>query len=150
MQYEDVAAVLPQGRHVRAAQVAEQQGKYLAKQLNASARAERDGKPPPEWPPFRYHHLGSMALVGAPPPRRTLSKALQWRGNPSISLLMCRPDFKRIASPLVCSFKLQWYVADAWQLCAHGSAGSGHVINMGLGSMYSPCASETVAQRGCE
>ena len=49
------------------AQVAEQQGKYLARQLNKSARAARDGQPPPEWPPFPYHHLGRMALVGESP-----------------------------------------------------------------------------------
>jgi hypothetical protein len=35
----------------------------LAKRLNASARAAADSQP--EWPPFQYHHLGSMALVGA-------------------------------------------------------------------------------------
>ena len=56
-----------------AAQVAEQQGKYLAKQLNTSAKAQREGKPPPDWPPFQYHHLGSMALVGATLPMHAVS-----------------------------------------------------------------------------
>ena len=45
-------------------QVAEQQGKYLAKQLNIEARAQKAKDKPPEWSPFKYHHLGSMALVG--------------------------------------------------------------------------------------
>jgi len=49
--------------------VAEQQGKYLAKQLNRDARAQKAKDKPPEWAPFNYHHLGSMALVGeARPP----------------------------------------------------------------------------------
>jgi NADH dehydrogenase FAD-containing subunit len=41
------------------AQVAEQQGKYLAKCLNDEARGH---KGPPK--PFVYHHLGSMASLG--------------------------------------------------------------------------------------
>ncbi len=45
-------------------QVAEQQGKYLAKQLNRDAQAQKAREKPPDWPPFKYHHLGSMALVG--------------------------------------------------------------------------------------
>ena len=45
-------------------QVAEQQGKYLAKQLNREARAQKAKDTPPEWVPFKYRHLGSMALVG--------------------------------------------------------------------------------------
>ena len=45
------------------AQVAEQQGKYLAKMLNAAAGAGVEGQEkPPE--PFVYRSLGSMALVG--------------------------------------------------------------------------------------
>ncbi len=47
-----------------AVQVAEQQGKYLAKQLNIEARAQKAKDKPPEWVPFKYRHLGSMALVG--------------------------------------------------------------------------------------
>ncbi|BDA46213.1 Internal alternative NAD(P)H-ubiquinone oxidoreductase A1 [Coccomyxa sp. Obi] len=46
------------------AQVAEQQGKYLAKQLNTAAKAQKAGQEPPKCEPFKYHHLGSMALVG--------------------------------------------------------------------------------------
>jgi len=46
-------------RHV-APQVAEQQGKYLAKCLNDEARGH-DGP----HKPFVYHHLGSMASLGA-------------------------------------------------------------------------------------
>ncbi|CAK0752207.1 hypothetical protein CVIRNUC_002128 [Coccomyxa viridis] len=46
------------------AQVAEQQGKYLAKQLNREAQTQRATEQRPEWPAFQYHHLGSMALVG--------------------------------------------------------------------------------------
>lgn len=42
------------------AQVAEQQGKYLAAALNAAAKDP--GAPPP--PPFEYKHMGSMATVG--------------------------------------------------------------------------------------
>jgi hypothetical protein len=38
----------------------------LAKHLNATAKAQIDGKEGSEWPPFEYHHLGSMALVGMP------------------------------------------------------------------------------------
>ena len=45
-------------------QVAEQQGKYLAKQLNIEAWAQKAKDKPPEWTPFKYRHLGSMALVG--------------------------------------------------------------------------------------
>ena len=45
-------------------QVAEQQGKYLAKQLNRDAQAQKAKEKPLQWPPFKYHHLGSMALVG--------------------------------------------------------------------------------------
>ena len=41
-------------------QVAEQQGKYLAKCLNDEARGH-DGP----HKPFVYHHLGSMASLGA-------------------------------------------------------------------------------------
>ncbi|EIE24104.1 mitochondrial type-II NADH dehydrogenase [Coccomyxa subellipsoidea C-169] len=46
------------------AQVAEQQGMYLAKQLNAAAKARVGKEEAPQWKPFEYHHLGSMALVG--------------------------------------------------------------------------------------
>ncbi|KAK9906340.1 hypothetical protein WJX75_000240 [Coccomyxa subellipsoidea] len=46
------------------AQVAEQQGKYLATQLNAAAKAKSASQELPQWKPFEYHHLGSMALVG--------------------------------------------------------------------------------------
>lgn len=42
------------------AQVAEQQGKYLARVLNASARSLEAQEPPP----FAYKHLGSMASIG--------------------------------------------------------------------------------------
>jgi hypothetical protein len=44
--------------------VAEQQGKYLATQLNAAAKAKSASQELPQWKPFEYHHLGSMALVG--------------------------------------------------------------------------------------
>lgn len=48
------------------AQVAEQQGRYLARVLNAVARGpvygESSSAPPPD--EFRYRHLGSMATVG--------------------------------------------------------------------------------------
>ena len=46
------------------AQVAEQQGRYLAKVLNAEARARLDDSSAP--PPFVYRSLGSMATVGEP------------------------------------------------------------------------------------
>jgi NADH dehydrogenase FAD-containing subunit len=45
------------------AQVAEQQGRYLAKELNEQARARSPAVPSVA---FRYHHLGSMASLGAP------------------------------------------------------------------------------------
>lgn len=45
-------------------QVAEQQGRYLAKQLNRAAKAQKAGQEVPKCEPFKYHHLGSMALVG--------------------------------------------------------------------------------------
>lgn len=48
-------------------QVAEQQGKYLARQLNNAARTKKNPGETPEWEPFKYHHLGSMALVGEIP-----------------------------------------------------------------------------------
>ena len=41
-------------------QVAEQQGKYLARCLNAEAKSGDKSTPPP----FQYRHLGSMATVG--------------------------------------------------------------------------------------
>ena len=53
--------------------MAEQQGKYLAKELNAAAKAEQQGKPPEAFPAFKYRHLGSMALVGAPWPLAVVS-----------------------------------------------------------------------------
>ena len=43
------------------AQVAEQQGKYLAKCLNDEARGHKG-----PCKPFVYHHLGSMASLGMP------------------------------------------------------------------------------------
>ncbi|KAK9842472.1 hypothetical protein WJX81_001619 [Elliptochloris bilobata] len=43
------------------AQVAEQQGKYLAKELNEQGRAHSPRVPAVA---FRYHHLGSMASLG--------------------------------------------------------------------------------------
>ncbi|KAG2490335.1 hypothetical protein HYH03_011284 [Edaphochlamys debaryana] len=48
------------------AQVAEQQGRYLAKVLNEAARGPRYGESslPPPPPDFMYRHLGSMATVG--------------------------------------------------------------------------------------
>ncbi|GMH42376.1 hypothetical protein BSKO_10295 [Bryopsis sp. KO-2023] len=52
------------------AQVAEQQGKYLAKMLNKEAKT---GDPPI---PFKYRHLGSMATVGD-------ASAVLELGNPS-------------------------------------------------------------------
>ena len=44
------------------AQVAEQQGRYLAKELNEQARARSPRVPAVA---FKYHHLGSMASLGA-------------------------------------------------------------------------------------
>lgn len=46
---------------ITAAQVAEQQGRYLAKQFNALAK-DRNA----EIKPFVYKHLGSMASIGGP------------------------------------------------------------------------------------
>jgi NADH:ubiquinone reductase (non-electrogenic) len=49
------------------AQVAEQQGKYLAHHLNQEAKARKNGQgaaKEPQLPPFKYKHLGSMATVG--------------------------------------------------------------------------------------
>jgi hypothetical protein len=49
-----------------AAQVAEQQGRYLARYLNAEARAQdKEGEVRHE--PFKYRQLGAMASVGARP-----------------------------------------------------------------------------------
>lgn len=42
-------------------QVAEQQGKYLARELNEQARAHSPGVPSVA---FKYRHLGSMASLG--------------------------------------------------------------------------------------
>ena len=44
-------------------QVAEQQGKYLARGLNKAAASLE----PPEPQPFVYKHMGSMAFVGEGP-----------------------------------------------------------------------------------
>ena len=51
--------------HPATAQVANQQGEYLAKELNAQGRARRNGneKPAPT-KPFEYVHLGSFATLG--------------------------------------------------------------------------------------
>ncbi|KAJ7543541.1 hypothetical protein O6H91_09G042800 [Diphasiastrum complanatum] len=67
----DCSGYLPKtGKHVlpALAQVAERQGKYLAKTLNGIAKAGggRAGSASdlPKGDPFEYHHLGSMASVG--------------------------------------------------------------------------------------
>ncbi|KAI8870943.1 FAD/NAD(P)-binding domain-containing protein [Ramicandelaber brevisporus] len=44
-------------------QVAKQQGKYLAKTLNAAVR-QSPSEIPTSPPPFSYHHMGSLAYVG--------------------------------------------------------------------------------------
>ena len=51
--------------HPATAQVANQQGEYLARELNAQARAKRNGvqEPTPN-KPFEYVHLGSFATLG--------------------------------------------------------------------------------------
>lgn len=51
--------------HPATAQVANQQGEYLAKQLNAAARAKREGRRAEEAAPFMYNHLGSFASLGS-------------------------------------------------------------------------------------
>ena len=57
--------------HPATAQVANQQGEYLAKALNASARARRDGRKDvrgsdgSDVAPFAYAHLGSFASLGS-------------------------------------------------------------------------------------
>ena len=51
--------------HPATAQVANQQGEYLARELTAQARAKRNGvqEPTPN-KPFEYVHLGSFATLG--------------------------------------------------------------------------------------
>ena len=53
-------------------QVAEQQGKYLARVLNAAAGRLEAGR---EAEPFKYRHLGSMASIGEP-----AAPGLVWSG----------------------------------------------------------------------
>ena len=51
--------------HPATAQVANQQGEYLARELNAQGRARRNGvEDPAPTKPFEYVHLGSFATLG--------------------------------------------------------------------------------------
>ena len=51
--------------HPATAQVANQQGEYLARELNAQGRARRAGvEDPAPTRPFEYVHLGSFATLG--------------------------------------------------------------------------------------
>ena len=75
--------------------MAEQQGKYLAKQLNIEARAQKAKDTPPEWMPFKYRHLGSMALVGKAEHRTSCRVFLD-----SEELLVCCNALKTYSSCL--------------------------------------------------
>jgi hypothetical protein len=81
------AAVADRSNHIlcvsRVLQVAEQQGKWLAKVLNqAAGKLERE-----EPPPFVYKHLGSMASIGG------------WPAAPSSPLLL-----RLLAAGVSCNF----------------------------------------------
>ena len=67
-------------------QVAEQQGKYLARVLNESAARLEPSEPPP----FVYRHMGSMATLGEPGPA-LLHSCITRRGQlgGSCRLLAC-------------------------------------------------------------
>lgn len=55
-----------------AAQVAKQQGQYLAKLISAGIAP---GKLPQGIAPFKYNHKGSLAYVGAPTSSRSAASA---------------------------------------------------------------------------
>jgi NADH dehydrogenase FAD-containing subunit len=80
--------------------VAEQQGRYLARYLNAEARALEKGDSV-EQEPFKYRQLGAMASVGA-----------------------------RLVGPQLCQQQQQLYSILACALCVGGAAAATRRIGL--------------------
>ncbi|KAI5074679.1 hypothetical protein GOP47_0010640 [Adiantum capillus-veneris] len=98
------------------AQVAERQGKYLARELNRIVKAGggyASSTVTVEGPPFEYHHLGSMATVGRYKALVDLrqskeSKGVSWAGF--LSWLVWRSAYLT----RVISWRNRFYVAVNW------------------------------------